>query len=321
MPEPLERLFVLNNCHRILNKNGYILLFNQHGDSDQINRASDKITDGGCTRGAGIKTFYKDYNTQEELIQLFNLSGFELSNEVDFDPSKNHTLLFQKAKNPLLDIKYLIENKRPIINREIFIGVTDSEIGVADVIDSDKYLNFGDILFSYLELISTGKIDAYKYEELIKVIIRYIFNQHFKTLEVQNQYTTDQGRKRIDIKVNWRQGSNLREIIIIENGIKSSFVPIECKNYSNPLENPEYAQIVDRCDKNHRHFAIILCRDRVNNEEVLKQCQDRWNHHGYLIIVIDDKDLKVLLNYRDKEKQDKIIEFINIKIEEVRDMK
>lgn len=321
MPEPLERLFVLNHCHRVLRDNGFILLFNQHGDKDQIKAASDKITDGGCTKGNGIKTFYKDYNTQEELIHLFALVGFELSNEIDFDSSNNHTLLFQKIKNPDFDINNLIENKRSIVSREIFIGKVESEVGVADVIDSDQCLNFGDILFYFLESTTYGKDDAYKYETLIKIIIRYIFNQHFKEPTIENQYEIDQGRKRIDIKVNWRQGSELKDIIVNEHGLKSSFIPIECKNYSKPLKNPEYSQIIDRCNKRNRHFSIILCRDKFNKEEVLRQCQDRWINHEYLVIVLDDKDLKELLKYRDKEKQNQITEFINRKIEEVRDMK
>lgn len=319
MPEPLERLFVLHHCHRNLRDKGYILLFNQHGDRDQIHRASDKITDGGCTKEKGVKTFYKDYNTQEELIRLFALAGFDLSDEADFDSSNNHTLLFRKARRPLFDIQHLIENKRSIIGREVFIGEIDSEVGIADVIDSDKCLKFGDILFCFLELTLKGKSDAYKYEALIKLIIRYIFDKHFKNPIIEDQYEIDQGRKRIDIKVNWRQGSELKDIIITEHGLKSSFVPVECKNYSKPLKNPEYAQIIDRCNKRHRHFGIIICRERVNNKEVLRQCQDRWNNHEYLIIVLDDEDLKTLLKYRDREHQDKIIEFINRKIEEVRD--
>ena len=321
MPEPLERVFVLNHCHRVLRTKGYVLLFNQHGDADQINAASDKITDGGCTRSKGIKTFYKDYNTQEELIQLFSLAGFEIDNEVDFSRSGNHILLFKKMKDPLFNTNSLIENKRSIINREIFVGETDSEIGVADVIDSDKYIKFGEILFYYLEQISSGNNDAYRYESLIKIIIKYIFNKHFKEPIIEAQYEIDQGRKRIDIKANWKTTSDLKEIVINENNLKSSFVPIECKNYSNPLKNPEYAQIIDRCDKRHRHFAIIICRSKEDDKAVLKHCQDRWNSHDYLIIVLEDSDLNILLKYRDKEYQDKIVEYINKKIEEVRDMK
>lgn len=319
MPEPLERLFVLENFNRILKKNGYIFLFNQHGDATQIKAASDKITDGGCTVNNGRKTFYKDYNTQEELFQIFYSAGLEVYEEANFKPSNNHTFLFYKKRNPILKIEEVIENKRSVSAREIFVGDKESGIGIADVIDSDKCLRFGEILFHSLSHITAGGEDAYSYEHIMLLMIRYVFQSCFKTPILESQYILDEGRKKIDIKANWRTSSSLKEIVISDNSLKSSFVPIECKNYTIPLKNPEYAQLIDRCSKRSRHFGIILCRKTEDRIDVLRHCANRWQEHDYLIIVLTDSDLESLLAFRDREDHDAIATYIGKKIEEVRD--
>ena len=324
MPEPIERLFVLDQCYKKLKKSGYILLFNQHGDTDQIKAVSNmRITDGGCTTKKGRKTFYKDFNTQEELINLFALAGFEEEKEIKFNPSNNHILLFKKREKQIINIEHIVETERPILERKIYIGQTESEIAIADVLDSDRHLKFGAILNFCLTLVKEGKKDAYKYEDLVVLILKYVFKEYLKTPEIEKQYESENGRQRIDIKANWKNSNinNLRDIIINEHGLKSSYIPIECKNYSNDLANPEYGQIVDRCSKRHRHFAIIICRKNQDRDKVIEQCFDRWHNHEYLIIVLDDQDLNKLLIYADNQEQDQILNHINKKIEEVRDRK
>lgn len=322
MPEPIERLFVLDQCYKKIKNNGHILLFNQHGDADQIKAVSElKITDGGCTTSRGRKTFYKDFNTKEELINLFALARFEEVEDINFKPSNNHTILFKKAKKSIVNIEEIVNTKRPILERKIFIGDTNSEIAIADVLDSDEHFKFGAILSFCLTLLKEGKGDAYRYEELVILIIKYIFKDYFKTPEIEKQYELDNGKKRVDIKVNWRNSSenSLKDIIINEHGLKSSFIPVECKNYSQDLANPEYGQILDRCNKKHRHFAIIVCRKNDDHAKVIEQCFDRWHNHEYLIIVLDDDDLTKLLTYADDQQQDQILNYINQKIAEVRD--
>ena len=321
MPEPIERLFILDQCYKKLKDNAYVLLFNQHGDKDQIQAVSKlRITDGGCTSSKGRKTFYKDFNTQKELIDIFSLAGFKKVEDIDFDTSKNHTLLFQKAKKTIINIEDIVKTKRPILERKIFVGEIDSEIAIADVLDSDQHLKFGAILSFCLTLLKEGKGDAYRYEELITLIIKYIFDDYFRTPEITQQYPLDRGRKRVDIKVDWRtrQQNLLKEMILDEYKLNSNWIPIECKNYSYQIKNPEYAQLVDRCSK-IRQFAMIVCRDNEDKVKDLEQCSTRWNDHGYLIIVLNDEDLHELLIFADKNEKEKINAYIKRKIQQVTD--
>ena len=107
-------------------------------------------------------------------------------------------------------------------------------------------------------------------------------------------------------------------MILDEYKLNSNWIPIECKNYSYQIENPEYSQLVDRCSK-IRQFAMIVCRNNKDKIKDLEQCSTRWNDHGYLIIVLNDEDLHQLLIFTDMNDKEKINAYIKHKIQQVTD--
>jgi hypothetical protein len=319
MPEPLERLFVIEHCGNKLQKNGHLLWFCQHGDSDQIAAASDVVTDGGCTTGKGRKTFYKDYNDQERIIRLMKVMGFEHTS-VKIEAGKNHALLFKKIRPAILKTLPIIEKTRKVLERKVYVGESQSELAVANVLDAESYVGFGAALGAALSELDPGKAKAYAFEDIITVIIEYVFRNHFTSSSIRKQFEIHEKRKRIDIKADWRSNSSLKTVVTINNNLKSSFVPIECKNYSEPLGNDEFGQMVDRCDKRHRHFGIITCRKIDDRDLIIKQCKYRYDSHEYLIIVLDDSDLQKILLYADESNDEMIVGYISQKITEVRDL-
>ena len=66
------------------------------------------------------------------------------------------------------------------------------------------------------------------------------------------QHKIGEGKQRNDLKAEWCTTSELRTAIVQNMDLKSSFIPIECKNYSQELGNDEYGQIVLRCDQRYR---------------------------------------------------------------------
>jgi SAM-dependent methyltransferase len=320
MPDPLERLFVIEHCGKRLRANqGHVLIFCQHGDSDQIAAAADAVTDGGCTEGKGRKTFYKDYNDRDEIIRLVKVMGFKHEESVKIDAGKNHALLFKKSGPEILLTKPVIEQKRRILERQVYLGESQSEVAVANVLDADSYVGFGAALGATLTNLKRGRNDAYAFENIITVIIEYIFRNHFTNSSIRQQFEIHKKHKRIDIKAEWRANSSLKTIIT-DNNLKSSFVPIECKNYSARIGNVEFGQMVDRCDQRHRHFGIIICREAGDRDRIIEDCNTRFNSHNYLIIVLDDSDLQQLLLYSDQLNDEEIVKYISHKITEVRDL-
>lgn len=320
MPEPLERYFVLHNCNQRLSKGGYLLWFCQYGDADQLKSTKDlRITDGGCTSGKGRKTFYKDYNSQEIILRMMSVMGFKHV-PLKVNAGKNHALLFKRIQEPSIDVGLVIRTGRKVLKRRVHIGKLESETVVADVLDGDNYLGYGGALAVALDSIGPGKKMAYRYENIVSPIIEYIFQKEFKRATIENQYEILNGKQRIDIKTDYRESSPLKTALLENTGLRSSWIPIECKNYSRPIGNPEYAQMVMRCNKQHRHLGMIFCRDVKKRKKVNEACYYIYSQHEYLIAVFDDSDLKVLLQMADDERFEDIRNAIIRRVQEVLDL-
>jgi len=302
MPEPLERYFVLQKCNQHLSNGGYLLWFCQYGDAEQLNSTEDfRITDGGCTTKKGRKTFYKDYNSRKAVLRMMGVMGFEYVS-LKIDAGKNHALLFKRTQKPSMDVDLAIRTGRHVLARKVYDGKAEIEIAVADVLDGNNYLGYGGALKATLDSICPGKMMAYKYEDLVAPIIEYVFQKEFIRATIKKQYEILNGKQRIDIKAEYKDSSTLKTALVDNIGLMSSWIPIECKNYSGPLGNPEYAQIVLRCHKRHRHFRMVFCRDVKDRKGVNEACYHIYSHHEYLVVVFDDSDLKELLQMADDER-------------------
>jgi hypothetical protein len=320
MPEPLERYFVLQKCNQYLSNGGHLLWFCQHGDVDQLNSIKNlKITDGGCTSKKGRKTFYKDYRSRELILRMMGVMGFKHV-PLKVDVGKNHALLFQRVQKPCMDVDLVIRTGRKVLGRKVHIGELKSEIAVADVLDGENCIGYGGALTVSLNHISSGKKMAYRYENIMVPIIEYIFQKEFIRATIQSQYEILKGKQRIDIKTEYRESSTLRTTLVNNMRLNSSWIPIECKNYSKPLGNPEYAQIVMRCDKRHRHFGMVFCRDVKNRRKVNEACHYIYSQHEYLIAVFDDSDLMKLLQMADDGNFGHIKNAIVKRVQEVLDL-
>jgi len=328
IPDPLERLFVLDQCNKKLNKGKYLLWFTQHGDKDQRNVVSDFITDGGCTAKQARKTFYTEFN-KDDVDLMLALMGFERE-PLRFDSGNNQAWLYKKVGEPIIKIQEITMKMRNVIRRKIHIG-GDSDTVVADLLDADSFMSIEDVLSYDLIDIKSGQTSAYKYEKIIEQIIKCIFKENFKVSEVKRQYPLHKGKMRIDIKAEWRDNSTLKTVLDSYN-LKSTFVPVECKNYSADIGNPELAQILTRSDQKHRHFGIVTCRTIENDEKISDSLYEFFHAHNFLVIVLDDEDLNTMLKLINDENlnppwiprdlsgsqyRSPITEYIKIRIEEV----
>lgn len=320
MPDPLERYFVLHKCNENLSNGGYLLWFCQFGDIFQLEATSElRITDGGCTSKKGRKTFYKDYNDRKLIIQMMGVMGFDQT-PVKFKEDKYHAILFKRVRPPTIDVTRVIHTKRRVIGRRVFRGPVESENVVADVIDGTSFVGYGASLAVTLKQIKPGRKDARKFEEIICPIIEFLFYEDFTKAGFATQHEIGEGRQRIDIKAEWRDASELRTAIVQNMGLKSSFIPIECKNYNQDISNVEYGQLVLRCDQRNRQVGMIFCRKVKNRIEVTRHCHDIYTAHNYLITVFDDDDIVSLLEFADQCDFGEIRDKVSKRIAEVRDL-
>lgn len=320
MPEPLERYFVLHKCNENLSNGGHLLWYSQFGDAFQLEATSElRITDGGCTSKKGRKTFYKDYNDRKSIIQLMSTMGFEEA-DVKFREDKYHAILFKRVRPPIIDVTRVIHTKRLVIGRRVFRGDIESENVVADVLDGTSFVGYGASLAVTLKQITPGREEAIKFEGVIRPIIEYLFYEDFTKAGFDPQHKIGEGRQRIDLKAEWCGNSDLRTAIVQNMGLKSSFIPIECKNYSQELGNDEYGQIVLRCDQRYRQVGMIFCRKVEDRKDVMRHCHEILTAHNYLITVFDDDDVVSMLELADQGDFEAIHGRISKRIEEVRDL-
>ncbi|MDO8460201.1 MAG: hypothetical protein Q7S74_03770 [Nanoarchaeota archaeon] len=174
-----------------------------------------------------------------------------------------------------------------------------------------------DLYLKELKTISTGTKDAHKYHLLASRIFFEIFREQLG--EPNNEREINEGRGRIDFtcKNKNKEGifKNLKEL----RDIKCPEVMVECKNYENDLTNDEYSQLSERLISDRGVLGFLLCRNKKDKTKILKHCQDR-KKGGKYIIVLDDKDVVELANYKlNDEDSSAINDFVENKIKEIID--
>lgn len=78
--------------------------------------------------------------------------------------------------------------------------------------------------------------------------------------------------------------------------MNANVVIVECKNYSEDLNNPEIDQLLGRFDDNRGKFGIIACRTIDNQDLLMKRLRDASSRSkGYIIPLADDDVVEMLI--------------------------
>ena len=169
-----------------------------------------------------------------------------------------------------------------------------------------------------IELLSslrTGNDDAnsfhkLSYDNLIQILGVRLSNP-------DSEVNINNGRKRIDIVFDNtdRQGffRDLNELY----HIRCPKIFIECKNYGGKIANAEVDQIAGRFSNRRGMFGIILCREVQDRKPLLERCRDIVHADRGFIIVLDDKDIATLLNFRANSNELAIDSFLKKRFDEL----
>ena len=71
----------------------------------------------------------------------------------------------------------------------------------------------------------------------------------------------------------------------------------ECKNYSSDPKNPEIDQLVGRLHTKRGRLGFLVCRKIRNRDVLIKRCRDILNATNGYVIALEDKDLKMLIEF------------------------
>lgn len=264
--------------------------------------------------------FVLDYLEQEEiargsgLVHVIKKSGQEKVFKKDLQEkykfSKDFLARFSEATPDVLE-RY----KR--FYREIPGGVgaaTNSDIENRFDENFDE-ASFARALAIELPSIVGGSESATQYHRFMIGVLEFLFypNLIYPVLEQD----IHEGRKRIDILYTNSSQNGFFRRAQTQPQMRSQFVPVECKNYTREVANPELDQIAGRFSDQRGWFGIICCRDLQDKERFIARCHDTAVDGRGVILPLDDADILHLLDLIAQWRRTSADEFIEERIRRI----
>lgn len=138
-----------------------------------------------------------------------------------------------------------------------------------------------------------GVRTADDYHQLVMGALTALF--YPSLIQPHKEWEIHGGRKRIDIVFTNAADTGFFAHRRDDDQVRANMVIVECKNYSNDIENPEIDQLLGRFDRNRGKFGIIACRSVDKPDLLLKRCQDAASRSQGYILVLTDDDLIAML--------------------------
>jgi len=105
----------------------------------------------------------------------------------------------------------------------------------------------------------------------------------------------DQGRKRIDFSYKNAAQDGFFDTALRSNQMRAIEIPVECKNYTQDISNPELDQITGRFSHVRGFLGFLCCRSFDNKERFIERCRDAAINRSNFVIVLDDQDIIIML--------------------------
>jgi hypothetical protein len=303
MPVPSERLLVLQYCYEKLRKDGYLLWYTQYGDFSQNKRCTSEnvLGDGYYIGGQRkFKSFYREFSAHE-IDEMLTTSGFIL--EKSFAVSHNQARLFRKEESNVLKdilapslVKKELRVRRGVakpdkVEPKITARKSKERLQEPETLG----LAYESLWIKKLKKIKPGRKEAVEYQKLLHLIFSRVFDKSLRNIKLEE--TMFDGRKRIDIVATNVAVTGFFEGLSSKSQIKCKYIPIECKNYTHDVTNPEFDQIGGRLYEEFGMFGFLVYRGAKDKRAVLKRCQDHLKKHEH-ILALDDNDIIELLTIR-----------------------
>lgn len=165
-------------------------------------------------------------------------------------------------------------------------SLSDEEI--LEEYSTDYYLQIIEKLISGFNEIPTGAKDADKFHNHIVSTMTFLFYPNLMNPIKEKEIHS--GRKRIDLVYDNGSTKGFFFNLSTVKDIPSSYIYVECKNYSKDINNPELDQLNGRFSPNRGKMGFMVFRDCKNEEKLFSRCSDYYNDNKNLIIPLQDKN-------------------------------
>jgi len=153
---------------------------------------------------------------------------------------------------------------------------------------------FCEALAASLRAIPPGSDHAFDFHKLMVGALEFIFFPHL--IYPKKEQEIHQGRKRIDIVYTNAARDGFFHRLHTTHQIASSFVSVECKNYSTDIGNPELDQLAGRFSMNRGRLGILVSRAFDDRDKFLARCRDTAQDGRGFILPLVDEDVFGLLD-------------------------
>jgi hypothetical protein len=148
-------------------------------------------------------------------------------------------------------------------------------------------------LSNVLDQIPAGSPDAGNYHSYCIGALTFLLYPNL--ISPVKEREVDQGRKRIDIAYKNAARDGFFSAALQSNQMRSLEIPIECKNYSQDIANPELDQLTGRFSHARGFLGFLCCRSFDHKDRFVQRCRDAVLNRSHYVIVLDDIDLKEML--------------------------
>ncbi|WP_051355383.1 hypothetical protein [Mesorhizobium erdmanii] len=174
---------------------------------------------------------------------------------------------------------------------------------------------FARVLIDRLAGIAHGHRAADEYHRMVMGISTFLF---FPSLiKPIKERELHEGRKRLDIKFTNAAQEGFFFRMLQANQTRSISVPVECKNYSNDVENPELDQLSGRFGLQRGFFGMMLCRRLEGRPRVVASCRDAAADGRGFMLVLEDADLVQMLEMVERRRRPDIDTFLQRRFDEI----
>ena len=258
----------------------------------------------------------KDYNSN--FVEESNFI-FKSNNLHDLAESNIQRLFEYELKNPhrselAATMHYLIKTEETPLKNVIFEEIElwegkegkfayKEKLEIWEILKSYKLIDKEIILFNEsfekFNKIDKGKPDAYKFQNHIKKVLKYLFSDQLDSIEIEDKVNFR--RIRLDITAYNTSQKGFFFDLQKNHKIKCPYIVFECKNSSFDLKNREYAQIGFQLSDDIGYFGILVCRqiiDKVNALNHLRDILINTPSSKKYIIILEDSDFKEMLRLK-----------------------
>lgn len=159
-------------------------------------------------------------------------------------------------------------------------------------------------LATLFEKISVGPKYATDYQRLVLGSLTALF--YPALILPQKEWEIHDKRKRIDIIFTNAADEGFFAQRRDDSRVNANTIIVECKNYSEDINNAEIDQLLGRFDDNRGKFGIIACRSVQDAKKLLKRCRDASSRSRGYIIALTDADIIQMLLAKSQLRDDEI---------------